>query len=166
MVGDFAHFNGAPLRGIALALHEPIGVIGIVCPDVHPLLAPISLAASAIAMGNRVVVIPPQHQPLAMTDFYQIMDTSDLPGGVLNIVTGERDELAQVLAKHNDVDALWYFGPAAGSAAVEHAAAGNLKRIWSNHGRQYDWYSATQMEGREVLHHAVNVKNIWAPYGE
>ena len=155
-----------PLRGIALALHEPIGVIGIVCPDVHPLLAPISLAASAIAMGNRVVVIPPQHQPLAMTDFYQIMDTSDLPGGVLNIVTGERDELAQVLAEHNDVDALWYFGPAAGSAAVEHAAAGNLKRIWSNHGRQYDWYSAIQMEGREVLHHAVNVKNIWAPYGE
>ena len=155
-----------PLRGIALALHESIGVIGIVCPDVHPLLAPISLAASAIAMGNRVVIIPPQHQPLAVTDFYQVLDTSDLPGGVLNIVTGERDELAQVLAEHNDVDALWYFGPAAGGAAVERASASNLKRIWSNHGRQYNWYSAAQMEGREVLYHAVNVKNIWAPYGE
>lgn len=118
------------------------------------------------AVERRAANIPPQHQPLAVTDFYQVLDTSDLPGGVLNIVSGERDELAQVLAEHNDVDALWYFGPAAGGAAVEHASASNLKRIWSNHGRQYNWYSAAQMEGREVLYHAVNVKNIWAPYGE
>jgi aldehyde dehydrogenase (NAD+) len=155
-----------PLRGIVLALHEPVGVIGIVCPDENPLLALVSLAAPALAMGNRVVVIPSERQPLAATDLYQVLDTSDLPGGALNIVTGGRDILAQVLAEHDDVDALWYFGPSEGGAAAERAAADNLKRVWSNHGRRYDWYSAAQAEGREILRHAVMVKNVWAPYGE
>lgn len=155
-----------PLRGIALALHEPLGVIGIACPDAQPLLALVSLAAPALAMGNRAVVIPSERHPLAATDLYQVLDTSDLPGGVLNIVTGGRESLAQVLAEHNDVQALWYFGPLAGGAAVERAAAGNLKRVWSNHGRARDWFSAAQSEGREVLRHAVTVKNVWAPYGE
>ncbi len=155
-----------PLRGIALALHEPLGVIGIACPDEHPLLALVSLAAPALAMGNRVVIIPAERHPLSATDLYQVLDTSDLPGGVLNIVTGGRDELAQVLAEHDDVEAVWYFGPAAGGAAVERAAAGNLKRVWSNHGRGRDWYSSAQCEGPEILRHAVEVKNVWAPYGE
>ncbi len=155
-----------PLRGIALALNEPIGVIGIACPDEHPLLALVSLAAPALAMGNRVIVVPAERHSLCATDLYQVLDTSDLPGGVLNIVTGGRDELAQVLAEHDDVQAIWYFGPAAGGEAVERAAAGNLKRVWSNHGRRWDWYSNQQSEGREVLHHTVSVKNVWAPYGE
>ncbi len=155
-----------PLRGIALALHEPLGVIGIACPDEHPLLALISLAAPALAMGNRVIVIPSERHPLSAIDLYQVLDTSDLPGGVLNIVTGGRDALAQTLAEHDDVEAVWYFGPPTGGAAVERAAAGNLKRVWSNHGRRRDWYSAAQAEDREVLRHAVEVKNVWAPYGE
>lgn len=155
-----------PLRGITLALKEPLGVIGIACPDEQPLLALLSLAAPALAMGNRVVVIPSERHPLSATDLYQVLDTSDLPGGALNIVTGARDELAPVLAEHDDVDAIWYFGPASGGAAVERASAGNLKRVWCNHGRAYDWFSAAQAEGREVLRHAVEVKNVWAPYGE
>jgi aldehyde dehydrogenase (NAD+) len=155
-----------PLRGIALALNEPIGVIGIACPDDAPLLAFVSLAAAALAMGNRVVAVPSERHPLAATDLYQVLDTSDLPGGALNIVTGARDELALTLAEHDDVDALWYFGPAEGSAAVERAAAGNLKRVWSDHGHARDWHAAAQGEGREVLRHAVAVKNVWAPYGE
>ena len=155
-----------PLRGIALALNEPIGVIGMACPDEQPLLAFVSLAAAALAMGNRVVAIPSERHALAATDLYQVLDTSDLPGGALNIVTGGRDELAQVLAEHDDVDALWYFGLATGGAAMERAAAANLKRVWSNHGRKYDWFSDQQAEGREVLRHAVAVKNVWAPYGE
>jgi aldehyde dehydrogenase (NAD+) len=129
-------------------------------------LAFISLTAPALAMGNRVVAIPSERHPLSATDVYQVLDTSDLPGGVLNIVTGGRDELAQVLAEHDDVEAVWYFGPAAGGAAVERAAAGNLKRVWSNHGRGRDWYSSAQCEGPEILRHAVEVKNVWAPYGE
>ncbi len=155
-----------PLRGIALALNEPVGVIGMACPDEQPLLAFLSLAAPALAMGNRVVAIPSERHPLSAADLYQVLDTSDLPGGALNIVTGRRNELAQVLAEHDDVDALWYFGPATAGAAMERAAAANLKRVWSNHGRKYDWFSDQQAEGREVLRHAVAVKNVWAPYGE
>ena len=155
-----------PMRGIALALNEPLGVIGIACPDEQPLLAFLSLAAPALAMGNRVVAIPSERHPLSATDLYQVLDTSDLPGGALNIVTGARDELALVLAEHDDVDAIWYFGSAAGTAAVERASAGNLKRVWSDHGRRRDWFSDRQAEGRDVLRHAVNVKNVWAPYGE
>ncbi len=155
-----------PLRGIALALNEPVGVIGIACPNESPLLAFVSLAAAALAMGNCVVAVPSERHPLAATDLYQVLDTSDLPGGALNIVTGDCRELALVLAEHDDVAAVWYFGPAAGGADVERAAAGNLKRVWSDHGRARDWYAANQGEGREVLRHAVAVKNIWAPYGE
>src|SRR4029079_6491878 len=98
---------------------EPIGVVGVVCPDAHPLLAPVTLLAAATAMGNAVVLVPSAAHPLAVTDLYQVLDTSDVPGGVVNIVTGDGDELAKVLAQHDDVDALWYFGGSDGARMVE-----------------------------------------------
>ena len=73
----------------------------------------------AIAMGNRVVVVPSPVDPLVATDFYQVLDTSDVPAGVVNIVTGERDVLAKTIAEHDDIAALWYFGSKEGSAMVE-----------------------------------------------
>jgi aldehyde dehydrogenase (NAD+) len=117
----------------------------------------------AIAMGNRVVAVPSARQPLAATDLYQVFDTSDLPGGVVNIVTGERDELAKTMAEHEEVAALWYFGP--GVKAVEAASAGNLKATWVS-AKPRDWLSRTQGQGSEYLRRAVQVKNIWVPYGE
>ena len=105
---------------------EPIGVIGIACPDERPLLAAVTALAAAISMGNTVVLIPSEHAPLSATDLYQVLDTSDVPGGVVNIVTGARDALAKVLAEHNDVDAIWYFGGAEGSTLVERLSAGNM----------------------------------------
>ena len=95
-----------------------------------------------------------------------MLDTSDVPGGVLNIVTGDRDTLAKTLAEHDEVDGLWYVGPKPGSEVVERASVGNLKQIWTNHGRRRDWDNPAQAEGREFLRHAVQVKNIWVPYGE
>ncbi|MEE8273034.1 MAG: aldehyde dehydrogenase family protein, partial [Alphaproteobacteria bacterium] len=136
------------------------------CPDEAPLLGLVSLVAPAVAMGNRVVAVPSEAHPLAATDFYQVLDTSDLPGGVINIVTGERDVLAKVLAEHDEVGAVWYVGPAAGSAMVEAASVGNLKRTWVNNGRRRDWLDPVQGEGPEFLRHATQVKNIWVPYGE
>ena len=158
--------HGPPLRGVTLAMHEPIGVIGIACPDEAPLLSFVSLVAPAIALGNRAVAVPSQRHPLAATDLYQVFDTSDLPGGVVNIVTGERDLLAKVLAEHDGVDAVWYAGPAAGSALVERASAANLKRTWVNDGRARDWHDPEQGEGQAFLRQAAQVKNIWIPYGE
>jgi len=154
-----------PLKNVALAVNEPIGIMGIVCPDVMPLLSFVSLVAPAIAMGNRTVVIPSQRYPLLATDFYQILETSDVPAGVINIVTGDRDALAGVLAKHDQVEALWYHGSAAGSAMVEKESAANLKRTWVNNGKARDWLSS-HGEGRRFLREATQVKNIWLPYGD
>ena len=161
-------FDGAvhqvPIRGVTLAMHEPIGVIGIAAPDPHPLLGLVSLVAPAIALGNTVVVIPSTPHPLSATDFYGVLETSDLPDGVINIVTGEKDALAKILAEHLDVDAVWYCGGPDGGRVVEEASAGNMKRTWLPGAR--DWLDARQGEGREFLRHAAQVKNIWIPYGE
>jgi aldehyde dehydrogenase (NAD+) len=163
-------FDGAvhdvPIRGVALAMHEPWGVVAVSCPDEAPLLAFVSLVAPLVAMGNRVVATPSPRAPLAATDLYQVLDTSDLPGGVLNIVTGDRDELAAVLAGHEEVACHWYVGSRDGSAAVERASASNLKATWVNHGLRRDWHDPRQGEGREYLRRAVRVKNVWIPYGE
>ncbi len=153
-------------RHVTLAMNEPFGVMGIVCPDEMPLLAFVSLVMPAIAMGNRVVVVPSPRQPLAATDLYQVFDTSDVPDGVVNIVTGDRDELAKTIAEHDDVAALWYFGGIAGSGMVEKASAGNLKPTWVSNGKQRNWLDRQQGQGQEYLRRACQVKNIWIPYGE
>lgn len=150
---------------VTLALHEPLGVMGVICPTGFPLLGFVSLVLPAIAMGNRVVAVPSQTQPLAATDLYQVIDTSDLPAGVVNIVTGERDALARTLAEHDDVDAVWYFGTRAGGRMVEEASVGNLKQTWVEDGAARDWAGA-EGQGRGFLTRATQVKNIWVPYGE
>ncbi|MFT4151548.1 MAG: aldehyde dehydrogenase family protein, partial [Paracoccaceae bacterium] len=150
---------------VTLALPEPVGVIGILCPTAQPLLGLISLVLPAIAMGNRVVAVPSQTHPLAATDLYQVLETSDLPGGVVNLVTGEREGLAKTLAEHDDVDAVWYFGTRAGCKAVEEASAGNLKQTWVEDGAARNWAGA-EGQGRSFLNRATQVKNIWVPYGE
>jgi aldehyde dehydrogenase (NAD+) len=154
-----------PIRGVTLAMNEPVGVIGIVAPEQCPLLGFISLVAPAIAMGNAVVVVPSEAHPLSATDFYGVLETSDVPDGVVNIVTGEKDGLARVLAEHLDVEGLWYFGTATGVRLIEEASAGNMKRTWATH-RPRDWFDGRQGEGRAFLRRATEVKNIWIPYGE
>ncbi len=157
--------HNVPIRGVALAMNEPVGAIGMICADEAPLLGLISAVAPAIAMGNTCVAVPSDAFPLAATDFYQVLETSDVPAGVVNIVTGRHEELAKTLSDHDNVDALWYFGSAPLSPMIETRSAGNLKRTWVNHGRGRDWMSATG-EGEEFLRHATDVKNIWIPYGE
>jgi aldehyde dehydrogenase (NAD+) len=155
-----------PMHGITVALNEPLGVIGIVCPNEAPLLGFISLVAPAIALGNRVVVVPSEAHPLSATDLYQVFDTSDLPAGVVNIITGSANELARTLATHSDVDAVWrHDGSAEGCAEVERLSAASLKRTWVGGAKGRDWYSTAQAGGRAVLAHASQVKNIWIPYG-
>ena len=149
-------------RFVTLAMNEPWGVMGIVCPNEAPLLAFVSLVMPAIAMGNCVVAVPSASHPLSATDFYSVLDTSDVPAGVVNIVTGEANVLAKTLAEHDDVDALWYAGDAEGAAQVEALSAGNLKATWTS-ATAIDW---TKAEGRAFLRRATQVKNIWTPYGE
>ena len=154
-----------PIRGVTLAMNEPVGVLGLAAPDEFPLLGFVSLVAPAIAVGNTVIVIPSESQPIAATEFYSVLETSDVPDGVINVVTGAKDALAKVLAEHDDVDGVWYFGNEAGVKAVELASAANMKRTWAS-AKTRDWLDPRQGEGREFLRRASEVKNIWIPYGE
>jgi aldehyde dehydrogenase (NAD+) len=150
-----------PLRGLALALTEPVGVIGIACPTAEPLLGLVALVAPAIALGNTVVAVPSDPHPLAATDFYQVLETSDVPPGVVNIVTGDRELLAKVLAEHDDVDAVWYVGTPDGRRAVEAASVGNMKRTWTAlEAEPREWPASDE----ELLHQASQVKNVWVVY--
>jgi aldehyde dehydrogenase (NAD+) len=153
-------------RNVTLAMPEPIGVLGVVAPDGWPLLGFVSTVLPVIAMGNTVVAVPSTAAPLPATDLYQVIETSDVPGGVINIVTGDGDELARVLAAHDDVDGVWYFGTAETSAEVERLSAGNVKRTWVDLGRSRDWSDPRVGAGEEFLEQATQVKNIWIPYGE
>lgn len=155
-----------PMHGITVALNEPVGVIGIVCPIENPLLGFISLVAPALALGNRVVAVPSEAHPLSAIDLYQVLDTSDLPGGALNIVTGSADELARTLASHGDIDAVWrHDGSLEGCAEVERLSSDSLKRTWTGGAKGRDWFDPKQACGRTVLQHASQVKNVWIPYG-
>ena len=161
-------FDGAvhnpPMRDIAIAMNEPLGILGIVAPQDAPLLGFISLMAPAIAAGNRAVIIPSDIYPLAATDFYQVLETSDVPAGVVNIVTGEHDEITQTLAEHEEVNGLWYFGKAGGVKNVEAASISNVKQTWSHQNKAYDW-RAPYASGRRFMEKASQVINIWVPYG-
>src|ERR1700688_4730656 len=163
-------FDGAvhnpPFRNIAIAMNEPLGAMGIICPTEAPLLGFLSLVLPALAMGNTVVAVPSEAYPLIACDLYQLFDTSDLPGGVVNIVTGYTSQLLKVLAEHDDVDAIWSFGDEASAAAAKAMSVGNLKQVWTNEGRAVDWVNPKLAEGRWFLEHATQVKNIWVPYGE
>jgi aldehyde dehydrogenase (NAD+) len=163
-------FDGAvhnpPFRNVALAMKEPVGTLGVICPADTPLLGFLSLVMPAISTGNTVVAIPSEKYPLITADLYQIFETSDLLGGVVNIVTGRTTELLKTLAEHDDVDGIWCFTDEASAAAAKNLSVGNLKQVFTNEGRAIDWFDAKQGEGRWFLDHTVQVKNIWVPYGE
>jgi aldehyde dehydrogenase (NAD+) len=159
------YVHSVPHRDLTLAVPEPIGVMGLVCPDDAPLLGLVSVTAPVVAMGNTCVVVPSEASPLSATDLYQVFETSDIPAGVINIVTGARDTLAAVLAAHDDIDGIWYFGSRAGIKAVEEASAGNMKRTWTHEPGELRGLIAPRADG-ELLRACTQVKNIWAPYGE
>ena len=155
--------RGVPVRGIALAMREPVGVIGALCPDEAPLLGLVSVLGAAMAMGNRAVLVTSEPFPLAALEFVQVLETSDVPGGVANIVTGLHADLAPPLASHVNVDAVWSFSSTDLSELIERESAGNLKRSWVNNGIARDWMQA---DAGAFLEAATEVKTIWVPYGE
>src|SRR5437870_3280691 len=158
--------HNPPFRNVALAMKEPIGTVGVICPADAPLLGFLSLVMPAIATGNTVIAIPSEKYPLITADLYQVFETSDLPDGAVNIVTGRGAELMKTLAEHDDVDALWCCTDEASAAAAKTLSAGHLKQVFTNEGRAINWFDAKQGEGRWFLEHTVQVKNIWVPYGE
>jgi aldehyde dehydrogenase (NAD+) len=163
-------FDGAvhnpPSRTIAIAMNEPIGTVGIICPNAAPLLGLLSLVLPVLAAGNTAIVVPSELDPLIVGDLYQVFDTSDLPDGAVNLVTGYASQLLKTIAEHADVDAVWCFSDESNAEAAKSFSVGNLKQVFTNEGRAIDWFDAKQGEGRWFLQHATQVKNIWVPYGE
>jgi aldehyde dehydrogenase (NAD+) len=163
-------FDGAvhnpPFRNIAIAMNEPIGTVGVICPSDAPLLGFLSLVMPLLAVGNTVIAVPSEKYPLIAADLYQLFDTSDLPGGAVNIVTGHASQLLKTLAEHDDIDAIWCYGDDATVANAKAMSIGNLKQVWTNEGRLIDWFNPKLAEGRWFLEHATQIKNIWVPYGE
>ena len=161
-----AMVHNPPFRNIAIAMNEPLGTVGAICPGHAPLLGFFSLVLPLIAAGNTVVAVPSETYPLIIGDLYQVLETSDLPGGVVNLVTGRTTELLKVLAEHDDLDAIWCYGDEEMCATAKALSVGNLKQVWTNEGREIDFFSEKRGEGRWYLEHAHQVKNIWVPYGE
>jgi len=147
-------------------MNEAIGTVGVICPADAPLLGFLSLVLPLLAAGNTVISVPSEKYPLITGDLYQLFDTSDLPGGAVNIVTGYVSQLLKTLAEHDDVDGIWCYGDEATVSAAKAMSAGNLKQVWTNEGRVIDWFNPKLAEGRWFLEHATQVKNIWVPYGE
>jgi aldehyde dehydrogenase (NAD+) len=160
-------FDGAvhatPIRGMTLALPEPIGVIGIGCPAEQPLAGLLSTVLPAIAMGNRVVAVASEKYPLAAVELYHVLDTSDMPGGVVNILTGPTRPLIETLAAHDDVEAVWFWGDKELGAQVQRLSTGNLKQTWV-HAEEMVSSRPTASEVNAFLRHATQVKNIWIPF--
>ena len=152
--------RGVPIKGIALAMNEPVGVIGAFCADDAPLLGLVQTMGASMAMGNRCVLTASEPFPLAATDFIQILETSDVPAGVVNILTGNHADLAPHMAAHNDVDAVWSFSSSDLSKVIEAKSTGNLKRTWVNNAQ------SNTPSARDFLNAATESKTVWVPYGE
>ena len=156
----------APIRANTIAINEPVGVMGIICPDIAPLASFITLIAAALCQGNRLVVIPSENFPLPAVDMYQIFETSDVPEAAVNVVTGKHGELIDTLCEHNSVDGIWNFGDPKYVSAVDKASVSNLKQIWSMTGDNVNWINYHASFNKVLLRKSSQIKNIWIPYGE
>jgi aldehyde dehydrogenase (NAD+) len=149
-------------RRVVIGLREPVGVLGMRAPDESPLLGLVTATGIAMAMGNTSVVVAGKCAKTAM-DLVQVIQHSDVPGGVLNILTAQNpDPIAKVLAEHEDVDGVWFFGSAEGSKVVEAASVSNMKQTWVSNGERVDWGT---IRSQKLLLKSTQVKNIWVPYG-
>ncbi len=153
---------GVPMGGLAIAVNRPLGVVAAFAAEDAPLVAMCNVIGAALATGNRLVLIAPETAPLLATDFYQVLDTSDVPAGVVNILTGEHGTLAPNVAGHKGVDACWTFSSSDLSGLVEKEAAADLKRTWVNYGTGRDWAAA---DAAPWLAAGTEVQTIWVPFG-
>ena len=150
--------RNVPMRGLALSLNEPVGTIAAFAPADHALLGLVRVIATTIAVGNRVIVFPSEINPVIAGELIQVIETSDIPAGVVNILFADHSDVAKHTAMHMDIDAGWCEEIAAISSMVEEHSATNLKRTWTQVN--------AAMEIREFLDHAIEKKTVWIPWGE
>jgi acyl-CoA reductase-like NAD-dependent aldehyde dehydrogenase len=154
-----------PVAGpyFSFTVPEPTGVVAVLAPQASSLLGLVSVLAPVLAAGNTCVVVASQHRPLPAITLSEVLATSDVPGGVVNTLTGRTAELAPWLAAHGDVNALDLTGAAAGQRVdLERAAAGTVKRVLRVPATEPDW---TAMPDITRLRAFVESKTVWHPVG-
>jgi acyl-CoA reductase-like NAD-dependent aldehyde dehydrogenase len=146
------------------SLPEPTGVVALLAPQESSLLGLVSVVAPAVATGNTVVVLASEHHPLPAVSLAEVLATSDVPGGVINILTGRTAEVAPWLASHRDVNAIDLTGATSSLRRdLAIAAADNVKRVYVPHrDADTDW---TADPGLSRLSAFVEIKTVWHPVG-
>ena len=161
--------HSTPFRNVVLAMNEPVGTVVIRCGNRASLAGVVGPMAAAMAQGNAVVLLAPGRWPVPALDLVQVLETSDVPPGVANVLSGVHEEVFPALASHDDVDQLWDFAGDALSEEAERLSAGNLKRVWVDREGAVDWRALgagkDALDCEFVLRQATRVKNIWVPYG-
>jgi len=145
------------------SITEPTGVVALIAPQRSSLLGLVSVVAPVIVSGNTAVVVASEQRPLPAISFAEVLATADLPGGVVNLLTGSTAELAPVLASHMDVNAIDLTGVAPGDrTALEEAAVDNVKRVLPAAGDEPDWSADP---GTTRLLAPLEIKTVWHPTG-
>ena len=159
--------HNPPMRGLTLAMKEPLGVIASILNDDAPLLSLITLMASIFSTGNSNIIVPGQKTSLIATELYQVFDTSDVPAGYVNILTAKENELNKTLSQHENIEGIWYFGKNNNEKSnIISNTTSNLKRYWCPEEKNIDWANNSEQFLNEFLYQGTQVKNIWIPYGE
>ncbi|MDC0057400.1 aldehyde dehydrogenase family protein [Alphaproteobacteria bacterium] len=159
--------HNPPMRGLTLAMKEPLGVIASILSDDSPLLNLVTVMGSVFSTGNANIIVPGQKTSLIATELYQVIDTSDVPGGYVNILTAKENDLNETLSQHENIEGIWYFGAdSAQRSDIVKNTTSNLKRYWCPEEKHIDWTKASEQFLNEFLYQSTQVKNIWIPYGE
>ena len=159
--------HNPPIRGLTLAVKEPIGVVANILNDDYPLLSLITTLGSNFAAGNASIIVPGQKTSLLATELYQLLETSDVPAGYINILTTKQNSLNKILSEHENIDGIWFFSENNNERLkVIQSTTSNLKRTWCPQSKNLDWSSKEEDFLEEFLYQSTQVKNIWIPYGE
>ena len=157
--------HSTPFRNVTLAMNEPAGTVAIRCGAAAPLAGVIGPLAAALSQGNVAVAVLPERFPVPALDLVQVLETSDVPPGTVNILSGLHEEILPTLGAHDNVDQLWDFVADELSGEVERLSAGNLKRVWVDREEAVDWLALSGRDAGMLLRKGTRVKNIWVPYG-
>jgi len=161
------NIHNPPMRGLTLAMKEPLGVIATILNEDMPLLSLITIMASVFSTGNTNIIVPGQKTSLIATELYHVLDTSDVPTGYVNILTSKNNELNKTLSQHENIEGIWYFGLDHNQkSTIIKNTTSNLKRYWCPEEKNIDWANNSVQFLNEFLYQSTQVKNIWIPYGE
>jgi aldehyde dehydrogenase (NAD+) len=152
----------APMRGLVYTRNEPLGACGVFAPTAPSLAGFLGACLPLMAMGSPVVAVASEQAPLAAMELVRIIEASDVPAGVWNVLTGVHSELEPTLGDHLGLSSVWHFGSVEGGQRIQKLSAGNLKQTWTMPDGTIDWFGSP---AKEFLRRATQVKNVWVPYG-